>query len=350
VISLDDYDFTLPDAAIAQQPPPERDAARLLALDRASGTRTHGAVRDLPKLLRPGDLLVLNATRVLPARLRGEKATGGRAEALVLGPAAEPGRFEALVRARGRLKPGQKLRFARGERGAEAEIAALLGDGRVTLQFAPGVDPYALGEMPLPPYIARTHSDPRDAERYQTVFARALGSVAAPTAGLHFTPELLAAIRARGVAIAEVILHVGIGTFRPVRDEDLAAGVLHAERFELSEAAALAIAAARARGGRVCAVGTTSARVLESCADAAGNVAARSGETRLLLAPGSAFRVVDALLTNFHLPRSSLLLLVAAFAGREPVLAAYREAIALGYRFYSYGDAMWIAQEARVPA
>jgi S-adenosylmethionine:tRNA ribosyltransferase-isomerase len=345
VIDLRDYAFELPPEAIAQRPLPERDAARLLALNRATGARRHLALRDLPELLRPSDLLVLNATRVLPARLRGAKASGGRAEALLLGPGGAPGRFEALVRARGRLAPGQKLRFARGERGAEAEITALLGDGRVALQFDAATDPYALGEMPLPPYLARAAAEPADAERYQTVFAREPGSVAAPTAGLHFTPRLLEAIRGRGVAIAEVVLHVGIGTFRPLRAEDLAAGQLHAERFELPAATAQAVAAARARGGRVCAVGTTSARVLESCADADGRVSPQRGETRLFLAPGARFRAVDALLTNFHLPRSSLLLLVCAFAGREPVLAAYREALALGYRFYSYGDAMWIAGE-----
>jgi S-adenosylmethionine:tRNA ribosyltransferase-isomerase len=345
VIDLADYDFALPAHAIAQQPLAERDAARLLTLERGSGARGHRALRELPELLRPGDLLVLNATRVLPARLRGAKASGGRAEALLLGTGAAPGRFEALVKTRGRLQPGQRLRFARGERSAEAEIAALHGDGRVELQFAADADPYALGEMPLPPYITRAAAEANDAERYQTVFAREPGSVAAPTAGLHFTPRLLSAIRARDVAIAEVVLHVGIGTFRPLRSQDLAAGALHAERFELPAVSACAINETRARGGRVCAVGTTSARVLESCVDAGGEVAPRRGETRLFLAPGSSFRVVDALLTNFHLPRSSLLLLVAAFAGRENVLAAYREAIALGYRFYSYGDAMWIAHE-----
>jgi S-adenosylmethionine:tRNA ribosyltransferase-isomerase len=345
VIDLDAYDFELPPQAIAQQPLAARDAARLLTLGRHTGGTAHRAVSDLPELLRPGDLLVLNATRVLAARLRGTKASGGAAEALLLGPAGTPGAFEALVRARGRLQPGQRFHFARGQRGQDAEIESLLGDGRVTLRFAPGADPYAVGEMPLPPYIRRASADPRDAERYQTVFARAPGSVAAPTAGLHFTPRLLDAIRGRGVAIAELVLHVGIGTFRPPRPEDLAAGVLHAEHFELPEATARAIAETRERGGRVCAVGTTSTRVLESCADGRGAVVPRVGETRLLLAPGSRFQVVDALLTNFHLPRSSLLLLVAAFAGRENVLSAYREAVALGYRFYSYGDAMWIASE-----
>ena len=343
MIELGDYDYALPPSAIAQQPLPERDGARLLRLDRSSGAREHGAIRDLPELLRPGDLVVLNATRVVPARLRGEKATGGRAEALLLGKASEPGSFEALLRARGRLRTGQKLRFARGAQSEEAEISHVLGDGRVVLQFAASADPYALGEMPLPPYIAREHAEARDAERYQTVFARAPGSVAAPTAGLHLTEQLLGAIRARGAETAEVVLHVGIGTFRPLRAEDLAAGALHAERYVLPAETARAIAATRARGGRVVAIGTTSARVLESCADGAGGARPGAGETRLFLAPGARFQVVDALLTNFHLPRSSLLLLVSAFAGREPVLAAYREAIALGYRFYSYGDAMWIA-------
>lgn len=340
MIDLDDYDFALPPESIAQAPLPERDAARLLVIERASGARSHRGVRDLPELLRPDDLLVLNATRVLPARLRGEKASGGRAEALLLGPATEPAAFEALVKARGRLRPGQRFRFARDAAGAEAELVALLGDGRVWLRFAEGIDPYALGEMPLPPYIARARADAADASRYQTVFARAPGSVAAPTAGLHFSEALLAAIAARGVRRAEVVLHVGIGTFRPLRAADLATKQLHAERFELPEATARAIAETRARGGRVVAVGTTSARVLESCADGTGGVRAGAGETRLFLAPGDAFRVVDALVTNFHLPRSSLLLLVAAFAGREAVLAAYREAVTLGYRFYSYGDAM----------
>jgi len=343
VIDLADYDYELPPERIAQAPLAERDASRLLVLDRKTGARAHRHVRELPALLGPNDLLVLNATRVLPARLRGEKAGGGRAEALLLGAAQEAGAFEALVRARGRLRVGQKLRFARAAASADAEIAELSGDGRVVLRFAAGTDPYALGEMPLPPYIKRASENADDVARYQTVFARAPGSVAAPTAGLHFSDALLAALRARGVRTAEVVLHVGIGTFRPLREEDLAAGELHSERFELGEETVRAIRETRGRGGRVVAVGTTSTRVLESCADGRGGVIARAGETRLLLAPGAQFRVVDALLTNFHLPRSSLLLLVAAFAGREPVLAAYREAVALGYRFYSYGDAMLLS-------
>ena len=359
-LRLADYDYALPPGHIAQHPLPERDGARLLVLDR-SGARAHRVIRDLPELLRPGDLLVVNATRVLPARLRGRKISGGAAEALLLGPAraeaegaaaspaagaeSPPRSFagavccEALLRTRGRLRVGQKLCFKGNGRSAEAEIAALLGDGRVRLAFAAGTIPHALGEMPLPPYIRRPRTEAADAARYQTVFARAPGSVAAPTAGLHLGEALLTALRARGIGIAELVLHVGIGTFRPLRPVQIAEGRLHAERFELPAATAAQVNETRRSGGRVVAVGTTSARVLESCA-AAGGVAARSGETSLFLRPGSRFRVCDALLTNFHLPRSSLLLLVCAFAGREPVLAAYAEAIRRGYRFYSYGDAM----------
>lgn len=344
---LADYDYPLDPGRIAQEPAAERDGARLLALDRRSGALAHRTIRDLPELLAPGDLLVVNATRVLPARLRGRKASGGGAEALLLGAlpgaAGESRRFRALVRFRGRLRTGQKLVFHRDQASLSAEIAAVSEDGEVVLAFAADADPYALGETPLPPYIVRPEARASDALRYQTVFSRVPGSVAAPTAGLHLSERLLAAIDARGVSRAEVVLHVGPGTFRPLRPEDLAAGRLHVERFELPPETARAVALARARGGRVVAVGTTSARVLESASDGAGGVLARSGETDLFLRPGSEFRVVDALLTNFHLPRSSLLLLVAAFAGRERVLETYAEAQRAGYRFYSFGDAMWIA-------
>ena len=341
-VDLADYDYELPPERIAQEPVEPRDAARLLVLERASGARHHAHVRDLPGWLRPGDLLVRNATRVLPARLRGRKATGGAAEALLLGEAHAPRRFRALVRAGGRLRVGQKLRFEGAGLALDAEIAALAPDGSVELAFADGPSPFALGEAPLPPYIRRNAPRPADAERYQTVYARAPGSVAAPTAGLHFTPALLEALAARGVGIADLVLHVGIGTFRPLRLEDVAAGRLHAERFELPAETAAAVARTRAAGGRVVAVGTTSARVLESRAREGGLVEPGAGETELLLAPGARFRAVDALLTNFHLPRSSLLLLVAAFAGRERVLEAYADAVARGYRFYSYGDAMLV--------
>jgi len=339
-LDLADYDYALPPERIAQQPTAERDAARLLALDRATGACAHGAVADLPRWLRAGDVLVVNATRVLPARLRGAKATGGRVEALLLGPAAS-GRWRALLR--GGARPGTALRFGIGPDAFDAAVEAVGDDGEVVLAIAPDVDPYRVGEAPLPPYIRRAAACGADLGRYQTVFAREPGAIAAPTAGLHLSERLLAAIERAGVERAEVVLHVGVGTFRPLRDADLAAARLHEERFELPAATAAAIDRARARGRRVVAVGTTSARVLETCAAEDGRVRAARGATDLFLRPGSPFRVVDALLTNFHLPRSSLLLLVAAFAGRERVLAAYADAIARGYRFYSYGDAMWIA-------
>jgi len=353
-LDLSAFDYALPPERIAQEPAPERDAARLLALERRAGATSHHRVRDLPALMRPGDLLVLNATRVLPARLRGRKSTGGAAEALLLGAPAPPASgagegsaatYPALLRCTGRARPGTKLVLG----GLDAEVVCVWGGGQVVLAFAPGADPYAAGEAPLPPYIRREAPRPEDAERYQTVFARDPGSVAAPTAGLHLTLRLLEALRRWGVETAEVVLHVGPGTFRPLRGADLARGELHAEPFRLPEATAQAVDRTRARGGRVVAVGTTVCRVLESRARPGGRVAPGAGETRLFLRPEPdcdaprPFGVVDALLTNFHLPRSSLLLLVAAFAGRRRLLDAYAEALAAGYRFYSYGDAMWIA-------
>jgi S-adenosylmethionine:tRNA ribosyltransferase-isomerase len=342
---LDAFDYVLPPERIAQRPTPERDGARLFVLERASGACAHRDVRALPELLRPGDLLVLNATRVLPARLRGRKASGGAAEALVLGPAAaRPGVFRALVGCRGRLRPGLKLRFG----ALDAEIVEVAADGEALLALPAGADPFAHGETPLPPYIRRDAARAEDAERYQTVFARVPGSVAAPTAGLHLSEALLARLAAAGVERAELVLHVGPGTFRPLREGDLAAGRLHAEPFELPQATADAIARTRARGGRVVAVGTTAARVLETQARPGRVVAAGAGWTELFLRPTPGddgprrFGVVDGLLTNFHLPRSSLLLLVAAFAGRRRLLEAYAEAIRAGYRFYSYGDAMLV--------
>ncbi len=341
-IDLEAYAYALPPAQIAQHPPAERDAGRLMLLGRTDGRIGHSRVRDLARWLEPGDLLVVNATRVLPARLRGHKPSAGKVEALLLGPVAgAPNRYRALLRATGRLRAGQKYRFGHPQESLEAELMAVEADGVAVLAFAPDARPYAFGETPLPPYIRRSAPEPEDVERYQTIFARVPGSVAAPTAGLHLSPRVLAALEARGAERAEVILHVGPGTFRPVRAADLAARRLHAERFELPAATARRIAQTRARGGRVLAVGTTTARVLEACA-VGDRVEARRGETDLFLLPGSRFRVVDALLTNFHLPRSSLLLLVAAFAGREAVLRAYVEAVRTGYRFYSYGDAMLI--------
>ena len=353
-LELAHYDFELPPDRIAQRALARRDAARLMRLDRASGEISQpdpeSRVCDLPDLLQPGDLLVLNATRVLPARLRGRKSTGGVAEALLLGAAAggESRRHQALLRISGRPRTGLQLEFGPPGAGLAAEVVEVGEAGEVVLAFEPGPSPYTLGEAPLPPYIRRGRDDgagelrAADLERYQTVYARVPGAVAAPTAGLHLTEELLARLERAGIGRAELVLHVGPGTFRPLRPADLAAGRLHAEHYELPEKTAVSIARVRAAGGRVVAVGTTSTRVLESCADSRGRVRPGSGETDLFLRPGSRFRVVDGLLTNFHLPRSSLLLLVAAFAGREAVLAAYRRALESGYRFYSYGDAMLI--------
>ncbi|MCP4243675.1 MAG: tRNA preQ1(34) S-adenosylmethionine ribosyltransferase-isomerase QueA [bacterium] len=337
-VDLDRYDYALPPEQIAQHPLPERDGARLLVLERARDALHHAMIRDLPAWLAPGDLPVRNTTRVLPARLRGRKASGGAAEALLLGPGCAPDRYLALVRAGGRLRTGLKLCFAAGH----AEITAIDEDGAVELAFEPGVDPYAQGETPVPPYIRRNVPDADDALRYQTVFARVPGAVAAPTAGLHLTGALLDQLTAGGVEIADVVLHVGPGSFRPLRERDLRRGRLHAEPFALPAVTADRIAETRGNGGRVVALGTTTARVLESCVAADGRVTPGLGQTDLFLRPGSRFQVVDALLTNFHLPRSSLLLLVSAFAGRDSVLAAYAEAVRAGYRFYSYGDAMLV--------
>lgn len=336
------YDFALPESSIAQQPSSERDAARMLVLESArSGVAKNSLVRQLPRWLRAGDLLVVNRTRVLAARLRGRKRSGGRVEALLLGP-GEAGRYRALLRSSGRLRPGLEIEFA-GASGTPrllASVVALRESGEVELAFDSEASPYEAGEPPLPPYIRREQPRGGDRERYQTVFADAPGAVAAPTAGLHLTEQLLARLEAAGVERASVVLHVGLGTFKPLERRQLETGRLHAERFELPSTTARAIERTRARGGRVVAVGTTTARVLETCAREDGTLVPRCGETELFLRPGDEFRAVDALLTNFHLPRSSLLLLVCAFAGRERVLAAYREAIERGYRFYSYGDAM----------
>jgi len=340
-IDLADYDYALPAECIAQQPSEERDGARLLVVDRSRRYFVHEQVRRLPNLLREGDLLVRNATAVLRARLRGFKQSGGAAEALVLGPCpALPDHYRALLRMSGRPRVGMRIDFGRGGCGRAARVASLGPDGEVQLAFASGASPYDVGEMPLPPYIRREGPEVEDEERYQTLYARHPGSIAAPTAGLHLSERLEAELAQRGIACADVVLHIGEGTFRPLRGADLARGSLQRERYELPEATARAIEEARERRGRVVAVGTTSVRVLESQATRDGRVRPGEGGTDLFLRPGCRFRVVDALFTNLHLPRSSLLLLVAAFAGREHVLSAYREAVASGYRFYSYGDAM----------
>ncbi len=351
MLNLDDYVFALPPERIAQTPLEERDAARLMCLGRRSGEIIGDfRVRDLASRLRSGDLLVVNATRVLSARLRGQKLSGGRAEALLLRQETPPdgNRHRALIKLSGRPRMGLQLDFGGPEEPLPAEIVALHEDGEVSLEFPPGSSPLLRGESPLPPYIRRNPAETDavtralDRERYQTVYARVPGAVAAPTAGLHLTPALLDALETAGIGRAEVVLHVGAGTFRPLAPDNLRRDRLHADFYELPPETVEAIRETRARGGRVVAVGTTTTRVLESCAGPAGKLLPGSGETEIFLRPGSEFRVVDGLLTNFHLPRSSLLLLVAAFAGRDAILAAYSEAIAREYRFYSYGDAMLI--------
>ncbi len=330
---------------IAQAPLPERDASRLLVLDRGGANVAHRRFADLPSLVAPGDVVVVNDSRVIPARLRGRRAGGGTAEVLLV-VREEGGTWRALVRPGARIRPGDRLRLD----GDDAiEIVATLpgGQRRVRLVGAEGAggaggDDALIerrGAVPLPPYITR-EPDAADRERYQTVYAAAPGSVAAPTAGLHFTPAVLAALERRGATVTRLTLHVGPGTFQPVAEDDPAHHRLDAEAYELPEAAAHAVAAARRRGGAVWAVGTTVTRTLEACATADRSVRADAGWTSLFIRPGHTFRVVDHLLTNFHQPRSTLLMLVCAFAGRERVLDAYREAIAQKYRFYSYGDAM----------
>ena len=339
------FDFELPPGSIAQEPAPERDGSRLLTLDRKTGRTAHHVFRELPDLLRSGDLLVLNRSRVLPARLLGRRPTGGAAEVFLLRDLGGD-RWEAFVHPGRRLRPGDRVEvdddltviietYGRGE-DHRRTVSLRSARGDVSRALA------AAGRVPLPPYVQRDATED-DRLRYQTVYAREPGSVAAPTAGLHFTEALMSRLQASGVSVAEIVLHVGPGTFKPVAVRDVAEHRVEPEPYLVPEAAAQAVAAARARGGRVIAVGTTSARTLESVAEEGGHIRAGAGETSLVLLPGSTFRVVDALLTNFHLPRSSLLLLVSAFAGREHVLAAYAEALREGYRFYSYGDAMLIA-------
>jgi S-adenosylmethionine:tRNA ribosyltransferase-isomerase len=339
-----DFDYTLPPELIAQQPTPERSAARLL--DGRGALPADRVFRDLPDLLRTGDLIVFNDTRVLKARLFGRKDSGGAVELLV--ERVLPGHeVLAHLRASKSPRPGSRLQFADGRFGAEVLGRGGPGDALFHLRF--DAEPLALldahGHVPLPPYI--THADSaQDVERYQTVFAERPGAVAAPTASLHFDADVLARLTARGVESTRVTLHVGAGTFQPVRVHDLAEHRMHSEWFEVSDSAIDAIAAARARGGRVVAAGTTTLRALESAA-LGGSLQAGARETDLFITPGFDFRVVDLLVTNFHLPRSTLLMLVSAFAGYEQVRALYRHAVEARYRFFSYGDAMLLERAQR---
>lgn len=334
---LSDFDYDLPPERIAQTPVEPRHASRLLVVRRAGGPLVHVAFRDIPAYLRPGDRLVVNRTRVIPARLHALKPTGGRVEILLL-KRLDATAWEALVGGK-RLTPGKTLAV---ENGPAAVIEQALEGSRRVVRFAEPVEPYLeqAGQMPLPPYIHTPLSDPG---RYQTVYADTPGSAAAPTAGLHFTRELLDRLAAQGVGVSEVTLHVGLDTFAPVTEDDPRTHAIHSEWCEVTPAAAQEINAARAAGGRIIAVGTTSVRTLETAARAAGPglvVSPFSGPTSLYILPGFEFRAVDAMVTNFHLPRSTLLMLVSAFAGRERILEAYRTAVAMEYRFYSFGDAM----------
>jgi S-adenosylmethionine:tRNA ribosyltransferase-isomerase len=346
-LSTGDFDYHLPPDRIAQTPLTDRSASRLLLLDRAGGPVAHRHFSDLPELIAPEDVVVLNASRVIPARLHGQRdsrkdsltVAGSVAEILLVRELAD-GTWEAMGHPGGKLKPGRRVTFGPD---AAVEIVEVLGGGLRRVRFVGALDGRATlaryGEVPLPPYITRA-PEPADRERYQTVYAAHDGSVAAPTAGLHFTPELLIRIRDRGASIVTLDLHVGPGTFKPVEVDDPAAHVMHPEVYSVTPKTAEEIESRRARGGRVWAVGTTVVRTLETVADDAGRIHAGSGETRAFILPPYRFKAVDRLVTNFHLPRSTLLMLVCAFGGMERVLEAYRTAVAEGYRFYSYGDAM----------
>ncbi len=350
--SIADYDYNLPPELIAQTPIEPRDSSRLLVVNRATQTLEQRVFREIGAYLRPGDLLVANQSRVLPARLLGVKeGSGGQVELLLLAIRADRGEdvWEALVRPGRRIHAGQRLIFGEGLLTAEVMEPTPSGGRIVRLSAREGTVADALervGRMPLPPYI---HAPLADNERYQTVYARVPGSAAAPTAGLHFTPELLASLQAQGVGLAYVTLHIGLDTFRPVAEKDLSQHVMHSEAIEMDAETAARINATRQAGGRIVAVGTTAVRTLEAIAQLTAEAHETSdlvmpyhGRTDLFIMPGHQFRAVDALITNFHLPKSTLLALVSAFAGRELILRAYHEAIAARFRFYSFGDAMLI--------
>ena len=363
-----DFDFHLPPELIAQQPPAERGQSRMLVMNRSTGALRDASFADFPSLLNPGDLLVLNDTRVIPARLYARRmkklgapgpsrlgtweTTTGRVEVLLTEPvaqSADENLWRALVHPGKKVRVGEILVFPSptGEIELEAEVLERNFFGSRLLRFNPVDDFYAvlerIGHTPLPPYIRRDDVD-QDRERYQTVYSRERGSVAAPTAGLHFTPQILDELAIRGVEIARITLHVGLGTFAPLRVENLSEVRLHRERYSLSASTADAVNRATAEGRRIVAVGTTVVRTLEHCAQLSMGcpLQEHSGETEIFISPGFNFRLVSALLTNFHLPQSSLLMLVSAFAGREPVLAAYNHAVQQHYRFFSYGDCMFL--------
>lgn len=352
--SLDDYNYHLPENLIAQTPSIRRDRSRLLVVDRTTGGRVHEHFGGIVDRLHEGDVLVVNNTEVIPARLHGTKATGGKVEVLVLGfpdPGADrdlPPVCRCLIRASKPSRPGTRLGF---DHGYAAEVVDAVGDGIYRVRFS-GHDSFwemieQIGEMPLPPYISRapnsqTETACDDRQSYQTVYASRKGAVAAPTAGLHFTLPLLDRLREKGVRVVEITLHVGYGTFLPVRVTDIREHRMHTETFEIAAAAAATINRAKADGRRVVAVGTTAVRTLEYAAGQGGPLVAGKGACDLFIYPGFRFNMVDAMVTNFHLPQSTLLMLVSAFAGRDRILAAYAEAVRQKYRFFSYGDAMMI--------
>ena len=342
-----DFDFQLPEELIAQTPLERRDASRLLTLDKTTGAVGHHHFYDLPRFLRPGDCLVLNDSRVLPARLIGHRPTGGACEVLLL---VDRGGdlWECLVRPGRKLKPGAQVIFGDGQ--LTATVEAELNDGKRAVRFHyQGIFLEILeqlGRMPLPPYI---RAELHDQERYQTVYSKVTGSAAAPTAGLHFTPELLERVQKMGVKVCCVTLHVGLGTFRPVKVEEITDHEMHSEFCVISQETADIINQTKANGGRVICVGTTSCRTIESFAAEDGTMSERSGWTNIFIYPGYKFKVLDALITNFHLPQSTLIMLVSALAGREHVLSAYETAVREGYRFFSFGDAMFIGSRIDEP-
>ncbi len=340
-MNTSDFYYELPEELIAQDPLPDRSASRLMVLDKESGGVTHRSFRDIISYLNPGDCLVLNNTRVLPARLLGEKKDTGAVVEILLLKRQSIKSWETLVRPGKKLREGAEVSFGNGL--LTGKIMKVLPDGNRIVEFAfEGVFEElldTLGQMPLPPYI--TH-ELHDRERYQTVYAKKDGSAAAPTAGLHFTKELLSSIRDNGISIAEITLHVGLGTFRPVKAEKIEDHEMHTEYYEIGKEAAELINRAKEEGHRIIAVGTTSTRTLESAADENGKLTEKKGWTDIFIYPGYSFRVIDGLITNFHLPESTLIMLVSALAGRENVLAAYQKAVDERYRFFSFGDAMLI--------
>lgn len=341
MIRTDSFNYDLPERLIAQQPLQRRDLSRLLVMDRDSGKLYHQRFYELPELLSPGDCLVLNNSKVLPARLLGVRADSGAAVEILLLRRIDISSWEVIVRPGRKVRTGHRIEFLPGR--LYGQIRQILPDGNRIIGFEfQGSWENLLdeaGRLPLPPYI---HEQLNDDSRYQTVYARSEGSAAAPTAGLHFTPRLLDKIRERGIRIAELTLHVGLGTFRPVKSRHIDEHKMHAEYYELDEPAASLIRQTQQEGKRIVAVGTTSCRVLESIAERRGSITADSGWTDIFIYPGYRFRIIDALVTNFHLPESTLIMLVSAFAGRDKVLAAYKRAVQEEYRFFSFGDAMLI--------